>query len=49
MLTKSRPEEARRLMELAQQDATKRWRLYERLAGLSCDEQAEQKAGQAGQ
>ena len=46
MLTKSRPEEARRLMELAQQDATNRWRLYEQLAGLSSTEQADEQAQQ---
>jgi pyruvate-ferredoxin/flavodoxin oxidoreductase len=33
MLTKSRPDEARKLFELAQQDATTRWQLYEYLAG----------------
>ena len=33
MLTKSRPDEARKLFELAQQDATTRWQLYQYLAG----------------
>jgi pyruvate-ferredoxin/flavodoxin oxidoreductase len=32
MLTKSNPEEAKRLMVLAQQDVTKRWKIYEHLA-----------------
>jgi pyruvate-ferredoxin/flavodoxin oxidoreductase len=32
MLTKSKPEEARRLFAQAQQDAERRWRLYESLA-----------------
>ncbi len=35
MLTKSKPEQAKRLMELAQQDVTGRWRLYEQLAAMS--------------
>ncbi len=34
MLTKSKPEEAARLIELAQQDTTSRWSLYEQMAGL---------------
>jgi pyruvate-ferredoxin/flavodoxin oxidoreductase len=34
MLTKSRPEEAKRLLALAQQDAARRWHLYEQLAAL---------------
>jgi len=34
MLTKSKPEEAKRLLALAQQDAARRWHLYEQLAGL---------------
>jgi len=37
MLTKSKPEEAKRLMDLAQTDVTARWRLYEQLAALQCD------------
>ena len=32
MLTKSHPEEAKRLWKLAQQDVDERWRLYEKLA-----------------
>jgi pyruvate-ferredoxin/flavodoxin oxidoreductase len=32
MLTKSKPEEARRLLEEAQKDAQTRWRMYEYLA-----------------
>jgi pyruvate-ferredoxin/flavodoxin oxidoreductase len=32
MLTKSKPEEARRLLEEAQNDVQTRWRLYEYLA-----------------
>ena len=35
MLTKSKPEQAKRLMELAQQDVTGRWRMYEQLAAMS--------------
>jgi pyruvate-ferredoxin/flavodoxin oxidoreductase len=34
MLTKTKPEEARRLLQQAQQDADNRWRLYEELAAL---------------
>ncbi|MBI2822033.1 MAG: 4Fe-4S binding protein, partial [Acidobacteria bacterium] len=34
MLAKTRPEEARRLLELAQQDLEERWRIYEHLASL---------------
>jgi pyruvate-ferredoxin/flavodoxin oxidoreductase len=32
MLTKSKPEEARRLLEEAQKDAQRRWRMYDYLA-----------------
>jgi pyruvate-ferredoxin/flavodoxin oxidoreductase len=32
MLTKSKPEEAKRLLTLAQQDVMKRWKIYEHLA-----------------
>ncbi len=32
MLTKSKPEEARRLLELARQDVIRRWSMYEKLA-----------------
>jgi len=35
MLEQSKPEEARRLLELAQQDVEARWRMYEQLAALS--------------
>jgi pyruvate-ferredoxin/flavodoxin oxidoreductase len=34
MLTQSKPEEAERLLALAQQDANARWRMYEQLASL---------------
>jgi len=34
MLAKSNPEEAKRLLELAQQDASARWRLYEQMASV---------------
>ncbi|MEW5804844.1 MAG: pyruvate:ferredoxin (flavodoxin) oxidoreductase [bacterium] len=34
MLTKSKPEEARRLLELAQKDVTRRFHIYEQLARL---------------
>ena len=34
MLAKSNPEEARRLLGLAEQDASARWRLYEQMAGV---------------
>ena len=34
MLTQSKPEEAERLLELAQQDVNERWRMYEQLASL---------------
>ena len=30
MLTRSNPQEAERLLELAQQDVNERWKLYER-------------------
>jgi pyruvate-ferredoxin/flavodoxin oxidoreductase len=32
MLTKSNPEEARRLLDLAQQDVGMRWKIYEHMA-----------------
>jgi hypothetical protein len=35
MLTQSKPEEAERLLILAQQDANERWRMYEQLASLN--------------
>jgi pyruvate-ferredoxin/flavodoxin oxidoreductase len=34
MLTKSKPEEAKRLLVLAQQDAIQRWNMYEQLANV---------------
>jgi pyruvate-ferredoxin/flavodoxin oxidoreductase len=34
MLTKTNPDEARRLLKLAEQDAQERWHLYEQLAAL---------------
>jgi pyruvate-ferredoxin/flavodoxin oxidoreductase len=34
MLTQSKPEEAERLLKLAQQDVNDRWRMYEQLAAL---------------
>ena len=37
MLTKSKPEEAKRLIELAQEDTTSRWNLYEQMANLKYD------------
>jgi pyruvate-ferredoxin/flavodoxin oxidoreductase len=33
MLTKSKPEQAQKLLELAQQDAKNRWQLYQQMAG----------------
>ncbi len=38
MLTKSRPEDARRLLQLSQQDALRRWRVYEHLLALYAPE-----------
>ena len=35
MLTKSKPEEAERLIKLAQQDVTSRWNMYQQLAAMS--------------
>ena len=35
MLTKSKPEEAKRLLELARQDVARRWNLYEQLAAIA--------------
>jgi pyruvate-ferredoxin/flavodoxin oxidoreductase len=44
MLTKSRPQEAKLLFKMAQQDAEMRWKLYEYLAtGLSLNAKAETK------
>ncbi len=42
MLTKSKPDEAARLMELAQQDVTTRWRMIEQLAAMSYGDGGEQ-------
>ena len=38
MLQRSDPEEAKRLMKLAQEDANSRWRSYEKLAWLNSEE-----------
>jgi pyruvate-ferredoxin/flavodoxin oxidoreductase len=35
MLTKTNPDEAKRLLNLAQHDADERWRMYEQLTGVS--------------
>ncbi len=35
MLTKSKPEDAKRLLELAQKDVAARWAMYENLAAMS--------------
>ncbi|KKK62462.1 hypothetical protein LCGC14_3004080, partial [marine sediment metagenome] len=40
MLTKSKPDRAAELIELAQQDVDKRWKLYQQLAGLACNQDA---------
>jgi pyruvate-ferredoxin/flavodoxin oxidoreductase len=37
MLTKSAPEEAKRLLALAQEDVNAKWRYYEQLAALKFD------------
>jgi len=42
MLTKSKPEQAKALMELAQKDATARWNLYKQLAAIQCGQQEQQ-------
>ena len=34
MLTKSNPEQAKKLIELAQGDVLRRWNMYEQLAGM---------------
>jgi pyruvate-ferredoxin/flavodoxin oxidoreductase len=41
MLTKSKPEEAKRLIELAQEDVTSRWHLYERMANVQAEAAAQ--------
>jgi pyruvate-ferredoxin/flavodoxin oxidoreductase len=43
MLTKSKPEEAKRLMELAQHDVEKRWQMYEQLASLKYGSEGDNK------
>jgi pyruvate-ferredoxin/flavodoxin oxidoreductase len=43
-LVRSQPEEAKRLMELAQKDAATRWRTYENLASLKQEEAEPEKA-----
>ncbi|HEX9867013.1 MAG TPA: pyruvate:ferredoxin (flavodoxin) oxidoreductase [Candidatus Tectomicrobia bacterium] len=42
MLAHSRPEEAKRLMALAQEDIYQRWRLYEHWAALAVDDAAQE-------
>ncbi len=42
MLTKSKPEEAKRLLVLAQQDAARRWHLYEQLAAMNHEIRSDQ-------
>jgi len=37
MLTKSSPDEAKRLLKLAQEDVTVRWKYYEQLAAMKYD------------
>ncbi|HUU60250.1 MAG TPA: pyruvate:ferredoxin (flavodoxin) oxidoreductase, partial [Phycisphaerae bacterium] len=44
MLTKSNPEEAKRLIQLAQKDATDRWRLYRQMAAMQYGPEQEQAA-----
>ncbi|MDA0748503.1 MAG: pyruvate:ferredoxin (flavodoxin) oxidoreductase, partial [bacterium] len=44
MLARSRPQEAKDLMTLAQQDVTKRWHLYEQLAKLHYESNGEAEA-----
>jgi pyruvate-ferredoxin/flavodoxin oxidoreductase len=44
MLTKSRPEAARRLLAEAESEAAERWKTYERLAAPWTDPRAESKA-----
>ena len=39
MLTQSKPQEAERLMELAQQDVLRQWRMYEQLAAMEYGQQ----------
>jgi hypothetical protein len=43
MLTKSKPEEAKRLITLAQQDVNQRRRFYEHLAAMSFSTEEGQK------
>ena len=46
MLTKSKPEQAKLLLELGRQDALKRWNLYEQLAAVHVAPAAGEDAGQ---
>ena len=45
MLTKFRPDEAKRLAALAEQDAAGRWRLYQHLAAMDYAKQEEPATG----
>jgi len=51
ILTRSKPQEAKRLMDLARQDAVARRRLFEQLAALDCsrDEQPAEAPAQSPQ
>ena len=49
MLTKSKPEDARRLFKLAQEDATSRYKFYEYMAGRKGEEVAAAAAAEAKQ
>ncbi|MCK4601871.1 MAG: hypothetical protein KAU28_05365, partial [Phycisphaerae bacterium] len=42
MLTKSKPEQAKELIKLAQADATNRWNMYKQLAAMTCGEKKEE-------
>jgi len=44
MLTKSKPEEARRLCKEAQEDVDRRWSLYEYLAGRAPEQEGTKEA-----
>ena len=41
MLTLSKPEEAKRLLEFAEEDAKTRWLIYEQLANMDYSQMAE--------
>ncbi|MBM3791232.1 MAG: pyruvate:ferredoxin (flavodoxin) oxidoreductase, partial [Acidobacteria bacterium] len=45
MLTHSKPEEAKRLLQLAQQDAVQRYRMYQQMASLKFGEEEKPAAG----